>query len=750
MPESDKELTLRVAELPSSQQSDIGIGIARMDLRRMAEIGVREGDVIEIEGSRKTGAVAYRPYPSESGLDIIRMDPFMRKNAGTSAGEKVIVKKAEYKEAKKAIICPAENISLVPVPQLGDRVKMRLMGRVLTKGDIISLVTRKMQMPGASSEVAVDIPLPFETKFVIVNTEPKGGIVKITELTEVEILGKAVDVKDEAEVPSTSYEDVGGLKEELKKVREMIELPLKHPEVFEHLGISPPKGILLYGPPGTGKTLLARAIANECGVNYVSIAGSELVSKFLGETEKKIRELFDQAAENAPTIIFIDELDAFAPKRGEVNNYDQFVAQLLACMDGMEDRGQVIVIAATNQINAIDPALRRPGRFDREIEIGVPDRDGRKEILQIHTRSMPLEKTVDLNILADITHGYVGADLSALVKEAAMSALRNKILPKIDMKQETIDRKLLETLMVDHDDFKEAFKFVEPSAMREISIDIPKVTWDDVGGLENIKQYLEEMVEWPLKHPDAFLKMGITPPKGILLYGLPGTGKTLMAKAVANEAGLNFISIKGPELLSKWVNESEKHIRDLFKRAKQVAPVIIFFDEIDALAPKRDAQGNEMFNKPVAQLLTELDGLESLKGVIVIGATNRPDMLDPALLRPGRFDRHVEVPLPDKASRKKIFDVHLKGVPIDKSVKVARLVEKTDGFVGADIEALCREAAIIALREDINAKAVTEKHFKEALTILKPSITKEDAEKFKKRIEKTAKIKVQEDIAYLG
>ncbi len=749
MPE--KELILRVAELPSSQQSDIGIGIVRMDLRRMAEIGVREGDVVEIEGERKTGAIAFRPYPSDSGLDIIRMDPYMRKNAGTSIGEKVSVKKSEYKEAKKVTIAPTDNVPIAPMPQLGERVKLRLMGRVLTKGDVIVLFTRKVHIQGSNIEISIDAPLSFsETKFIIANTEPKGTIVKVTDMTEVEVLPKSVDVKDEAEVPSTSYEDIGGLKEELKKVREIIELPLKHPEIFEHLGISPPKGILLYGPPGTGKTLLARAIASECGVNYITIAGSELVSKFLGETEKKIRDLFDQAEQNAPTIIFIDELDAFAPKRGEVNNYDQFVAQLLASMDGMKDRGQVIVIAATNQINAIDPALRRPGRFDREIEIGVPDRNGRKEILQIHTRNMPLAKDVDLNKIADITHGYVGADLSALGKEAAMSALRNKILPKIDMKQEKIDEKLLSGLSVDMKDFEEALKFVEPSAMREVSIDVPNVTWDDVGGLEKIKQYLNEMVEWPLKHPEAFAKMGITPPKGILLYGMPGTGKTLLAKAVAHEGGLNFLSVKGPELMSKWINESEKHIRDLFKRAKQVAPVIIFFDEIDALAPRRDASGNEMFNKPVAQLLTELDGLEGLKGVVVIGATNRPDMLDPALLRPGRFDRHVEVPLPDKAARKKIFEVHLKGMPLEKSVKTDILVLKTEGFVGADIEALCREAAIIALREDIGAKSVNEKHFREALAAVKPSVTKEDAEKFKKRVEKASKIKAPEEIVYLG
>ncbi|VVB61280.1 VCP-like ATPase [uncultured archaeon] len=747
----DKEITLRVAELPSSQQSDIGIGIVRMDLRRMAEIACKEGDVVEIEGSRKTGAIALRPYPSDSGLDIIRMDGYMRKNAGTSIGEKTIVRKAEYKEAKKIVIAPTENIPLVPVPQLGERVKLRLMGRVLTKGDVIVLFTRKVHIHGSNIEILPDTPLSFsETKFVIANTEPKGSIVKVSDLTEVEVLPKSVEVRDEAAVPSTSYEDIGGLKEELRKVREMIELPLKHPEIFERLGINPPKGILLYGPPGTGKTLLARAVANECGVNNVAIAGSELLSKFLGETEKKIRDLFEQAEENAPTIIFIDELDAFAPKRGEVNNYDQFVAQLLASMDGMKDRGQVIVIAATNKVDAIDPAMRRPGRFDREIEIGVPDRDGRKEILQIHTRNVPLGKDVDLNNIADITHGYVGADLSALVKEAAMSALRVKVLPKINMKDETIDPKLLETLSVGMEDFKEALKYVEPSAMREISIDVPKVSWNDVGGLEKIKQYLKEMVEWPLKKPEAFAKMGITPPKGILLYGLPGTGKTLLAKAVASEAGLNFISIKGPELLSKWINESEKQIRDLFKRARQVAPVIVFFDEIDALAPRRDASGNEMFNKPVAQLLTELDGLEGLKGVIVIGATNRPDMLDPALLRPGRFDRHVEVPLPDKISRKKILEVHLKNVPLDKSVKVESLVTKTEGFVGADIEALCREAAIVALREDINAKHVAEKHFREALTVVKPSISREDIEKFKKRVEKSSKIKAQEDVAYLG
>lgn len=745
------ELGLKVGEIPSSQQSDIGIGIVRFDLRKMHELGVREGEAVEVEGGRKTGAIAVRPYPDDVGLDIIRMDGFLRKNAGASIGERVVVRKADAHEAKKIVLAPTENIPLMPVP--GEHVRPRLLGRVMAKGDVIVLLTRQVRMNRQNVEVPLDV-LPFrfsETRFVVAGIEPK-GIVKVTDFTKVEILTKPVEVKDEAAVPSLSYEDIGGLRDEVKKVREMIELPLKHPEVFEKLGITPPKGILLYGPPGTGKTLLARAVANETGANFTAIAGSEMTSKWYGESEKKIRDLFQQAEENAPTIIFIDEVDALAPKREEVTGEVErrMVAQLLASMDGLADRGLVIVIAATNRIDSIDPALRRPGRFDREIEIGVPDKNGRKEILEIHTRHMPLTKDVDLVKIADRTHGYVGADLAAVLREAAMSALR-RVLPEIDMKEETIPPEQLKNLEVTQEDLLNALRFVEPSAMREVYVEVPKVSWGEVGGLDEIKQSLKEMVEWPLKHPDAFARMGIKPPRGILLYGLPGTGKTLMAKAVATESEANFISIKGPELLSKYVGESEKQVREVFKRAKQVAPSIIFLDELDALAPRRGKDNNEVTDRVVTQLLTEIDGLEGLEGVVVIGTTNRPDLLDGALLRPGRFDRHMLVPPPDKATRRKIFDVHLRGIPISKAVKIDSLLKKTEGYVGADIEAVCREAALLALRENINAKEVTEKHFAAALETVKPSVDMEAAKKFEKRVSKAKKLKADaEEVRYLG
>ncbi|HEQ79181.1 MAG TPA: AAA family ATPase, partial [Euryarchaeota archaeon] len=559
--------------------------------------------------------------------------------------------------------------------------------------------------------------------FVAVQTKP-GGIVQVTESTEIQVLDEPV--KD-SEVPMTNvtYEDIGGLTDELLRVREMIELPLKHPELFNRLGIEPPKGVLLYGPPGTGKTLIAKAVANESGAAFYSINGPEIMSKFYGQSEERLREKFEEASQNAPSIIFIDELDSIAPKRDEVQGEVErrVVAQLLTLMDGLSGRGNVIVIAATNREDAVDEALRRPGRFDREIEIGVPDRNGRLEVLQIHTRGMPLEEDFDLEYFANITHGFVGADLSALSREAAMKTLR-RMLPDLDL-DKPIPPELLENMKVTRDDFLNALKEVEPSALREVMIEIPRIKWEDVGGLEDVKVLLKEMVVQPISNPEMFERMGIEPPRGILLYGPPGTGKTMLAKAVANESQANFISIKGPEVMSKWVGESEKAVRLIFKKAKQAAPSIVFLDEIDSIAPKRGfSHDSGVTQRIVNQLLTSLDGMEALKGVVVIAATNRPDIIDSALLRPGRFDRLVLVPAPDLSSRRKILDVHTARMPL-KNVDLDNLAERLEGYVGADIQGLCREAAMIALRENPKAKRVKNEHFEQAITVVRPSSSKE-------------------------
>ncbi len=532
--------------------------------------------------------------------------------------------------------------------------------------------------------------------------------------------------------PTITYEDIGGLHEELMRVREMIELPLKHPELFDRLGIDPPKGVLLYGPPGTGKTLIAKAVANEAGANFSSIQGPEIMSKYYGQSEERLREKFEEAQKNAPSVLFVDELDSIAPKREEVTGEVErrVVAQLLTLMDGLSGRGQVIVIGATNREDAIDPALRRPGRFDREIEIGVPDRDGRKEILQIHTRGMPFEGTDEdrdllLTELANITHGFVGADLAALAREAAMKALR-RYLPEIDLDQ-PIPADVLEKMRVIKEDFKEALKEVEPSALREVLVEVPRVGWDDVGGLEDVKRLLVEAVEMPINNPDSFTRMGIRPPRGVLLYGPPGTGKTLLAKAVATESEANFISVKGPEVMSKWVGESEKAIRQIFKKAKQVAPCVVFLDEIDALTPRRGAVMGDsgVSERLVNQLLTSLDGLETMEGVVTIGATNRPDMLDPALLRPGRFDRLILIPIPDEEARLEILQVHTRNMPLDTDVNLEQMAEDLDGYVGADIEALCREAAMHALRENRDAVLVRGEDFSAARGTVFPSVDEE-------------------------
>jgi transitional endoplasmic reticulum ATPase len=863
----DSEIELKVAE---AMQNDVGRGIVRIDSLSARKLGVTTGDIVEVVGSKSTAAKIWQSHQEDEGRGIIRMDGTIRQNSGASLGDKVKVKKADVKAAKRIIIAPTEQ----PIKfgeDFASYIKQRvLMGRPLKTADIFFITVLNQPI-----------------SFTITNTKPD-GIIVVTEQSSIEVKGKPM-------APATysghavRYEDIGGLKDEVSRVREMIELPMKHPELFEKLGIKPPKGVLLFGPPGTGKTLLAKAVASESNAHFVHVNGPEIMDKFYGESERKLRDLFEDAQQNAPSIIFIDELDSIAPKRddtkGEVER--RVVAQLLALMDGLVTRGNVIVVAATNRPDAIDPALRRPGRFDREIEIGVPDKEGRKEILQIHTRGMPLfhldsavaaaildnrinlyeqreRKAIDdlqnkaiqinkndkdankfleelkqsitrklqnvkvvqkikekidkkkesllpitqLDVLeevcskinlhkritsesddlgpeknqgildarplfidgklhdlgldskellrelietgifskdeiiaksvqklieekAKITHGFVGADLSAIGREAAMHALK-RILPKIDLDSETIPAEVLETLRVTKEDFNEAMKLVEPSALREVMVEVPNVLWTDVGGLKKVKDELKEAVEWPLKKPEMFKRLGINPSKAVLLYGPPGCGKTMLAKAVATESEANFIAIKGPELLSKWVGESEKGIREIFKKARQTAPTIIFFDEIDSITPRRGLEyGSHVIESVVNQILTELDGIERLESVMIIGATNRPDIIDPSFLRPGRFDRLVLVPLPDKDAREEVLKVHTKGMPL-QGVNLEELSRKTEGYSGADIEALCREAAMSALREDQESKIIEPKHFERAFQEVKPSVTTDEAKSYEK------------------
>ena len=673
-------------------REDAGRGIARVSMDSMRSLGLVSGDVIEIQGKKKANAIVWPGFPEDTGRSILRIDGSTRGNAGTGVDEQVRIRKVQAAVAKKVTIQPTQAIRLVG----GDQYLKRLLhGRSVMEGQALRVDV-------------IGNPLTF----VIAKVTPK-GIAIVTDETVVELKETPYEQKgdeEKGERTDVHYEDIGGLGRELEQVREMIELPLRHPEIFERLGITPPKGVLLYGPPGTGKTLIAKAVANEVDAHFLTISGPEIMSKYYGESEGNLRQVFEEATENAPAIIFIDELDAIAPKRedtkGEVER--RVVAQLLALMDGLKGRGQVVVIGATNIPDAIDPALRRGGRFDREIEIGIPDTKGREEIFKIHTRGVPLSKDIVENSrihdYAGTTHGFVGADIALLVKEAAMHALR-RVLPSVKADEE-IPAEVLDQLEVTDDDFTEARKFVEPSGMREVLVEVPDVTWADVGGLEEVKADLQETVEWPLKYADVFERLRTDAPKGVLLFGPPGTGKTLLAKAVANESDSNFISIKGPELLSKWVGESEKGVRDIFRRARQAAPSIIFFDEVDALVPVRGSyQGSSHVTESVvSQILTELDGLEELKNVVVLAATNRPDMIDPALLRPGRLDRHLYVPPPDEEGRKKIFEVYL-GQAHDLlagDIDVEALVERTDGFVGADIEALVREAKLAAMREFIS------------------------------------------------
>ncbi|VVB89495.1 VCP-like ATPase [uncultured archaeon] len=827
------EITLTVAK---AYPNDSGRGIARLDPHTMMVLQLTPGDIIELEGKRRTSAKVWRADRIDWDQDIIRVDGFIRQNAGGGIGDRVKIRKADVKIANRIVLAPPEGTSIQFGGEAEDMVKRQIMKRSMVKGDIIPVMSTMAHPFLGRVVTGQTIPL------IAIEAEPE-GILLITEATEIKLRDKPV--VQEVIGTGITYEDIGGLSDEIQRLREMIELPMKHPEVFEKLGIESPKGVLMYGPPGTGKTLIARAVANESGSNFFSIAGPEIMSKYYGESEQRLRELFEQANKEAPSIIFIDELDSIAPKREEVTGEVErrVVAQLLTMMDGLEERGQVVVIGATNRIDAIDPALRRPGRFDREIEIGVPNRNERVEILQIHTRGMPLSEDVRLDDIADITHGFVGADLSSLAREAAMKALR-RYLPQIKL-DEAVPREILNSMQVTVSDFDAALKEVEPSAMREVLVEIPEVSWDDVGGLDDARQEIIEAVEWPIKNPEKFERMGIKPPKGVLLYGPPGTGKTLLAKAIANESSSNFISIRGPQLLSKWLGDSEKAIRDVFKKARQVAPCILFLDELDAIAPIRGMEmGSKASERVVNQLLTELDGVETLKNVVVIAATNRPEIVDPALIRSGRFDRLVFVGPPGRDGRIEIFRIHLKnlanethvfnwdnvpgndniklikflkddlGISHQESVKVTRnetdktirvineerfvdisrnetgelavfkfndgrtynlrvrkdngrsnvydekklsddvnieeLADLTENYVGADIESLCREAVMLALREDFNIRKIEMRHFRTSLKKVRPALVEGMIEYYEKLQEQFKGGTKQEQKSYIG
>ena len=717
MSKENKEIKLTVAE---AKQRDVGRKIVRISRRAMARLGVTTGDFIEIEGPQGTTIAQVWPaYPNDEEKDIIRIDGLLRSSIGVGVGDVVTVRRVSLEPATKIVLAPIEPIRFGP--DFPEYVKQLLLRKPVSRGEVLVIPIFGMAL-----------------KLVVIATQPSQRVY-VTEATHVEI--RAEPVREEVlerqrRIPRVTWEDIGDLEEAKQKIREIVEWPMKHPELFKHLGIEPPKGILLHGPPGTGKTLLAKALANEIGAYFIAINGPEIMSKYYGESEQRLREIFKEAEENAPALIFIDEIDSIAPRREEVTGEveKRVVAQLLTLMDGLKERGRVIVIGATNRPEAVDPALRRPGRFDREIVIPPPDKRARREILAVHTRNMPLAEDVDLDKIAGMTHGYTGADIAALVKEAALAALRRFISEeKIDLSQ-PIPAEKLRQLKVTMKDFMEAMKHVQPSLIREIYVEVPEIHWSDIGGLEDVKQQLREAVEWPMKSPEIFEQMGIEPPKGILLYGPPGTGKTLLAKAVATESGSNFIAVRGPEILSKWVGESEKAVRQIFRRARQVAPAIIFFDELDAIAPARgyrhDTSG--VTDRIVNQLLTEMDGIEPLRNVVVIAATNRPDIIDPALLRPGRFDRLIYVPPPDEKARLEIFKVHTRNMPLAEDVDLKELARKTEGYTGADIAAVCREAAMIALREEFKVRPIKMKHFLEALKKVPPSLTRDVIERYER------------------
>ena len=718
------------------KQKHAGRGLAAIDRRAMEELGLENGDYILIEGPQQGRAVArvWPGYPEDEGGNVIRIDGRLRQEANVGIDDRVTISKADIKPAASVTIALPQNLRIRG--NVEPMIREKLSGRPVTTGQTVHV---SLGLGGIAAVSGQQIPLK------IADTDPDGTVV-VTDSTEIRVSEQPAEEiatgtePAETQTPSITYEDIGGLDDELEQVREMIELPMRHPELFQQLGIEPPKGVLLHGPPGTGKTLIAKAVASEIDAHFQTISGPEIMSKYYGESEEQLREVFEEAEEKAPAVIFIDEIDSIAPKRGETSGdvERRVVAQLLSLMDGLEERGDVVVIAASNRVDAIDPALRRGGRFDREIVIGVPDRDGRKEIFQVHTRGMPLEEEIDIDRYAEHTHGYVGADIEQLAKEAAMNALR-RIRPQIDLEADEIDAEILEDLTVRDDDFKEAMKGITPSGLREVFVEIPDVTWEEVGGLEDTKERLRETVQWPLEFPEVFKQMDLDSPRGILLYGPPGTGKTLLAKAVANEAKNNFISVKGPELLNKYVGESEKGVREIFEKARQNAPAVIFFDEIDAIAGQRGRQMGDsgVGERVVSQLLSELDGIEALEDVVVIATTNRPDLIDDALLRPGRLDRHIHVPIPDEEARRAVFAVHTENKPLADSVDLDDLAARTENYVGADIEAVCREATMQATREFLNSVdpeeatesagnvRVTDEHFDHALEEVSPSIDEE-------------------------
>ena len=702
---NNNKVPLKVAE---TNPKFVGRGMALVDPKIMEEMDLSTGDVLEISGKKKSYVLLWSSQRDDQGKKLIRIDGYTRNNIGVGIDDIVSVRKVNVKKAEQVILAPTEELNIVG---LEDYLPELLEGRVVTRGDMIPLNIMGRRIG-----------------FAVTSTSPTDAASLIDSNTEF-IIGSIPKAAAKG-VPRVSYEDIGGLRNEVQKVREMIELPLRHPEIFDRIGIEAPKGVLLHGPPGTGKTLLAKAVANETNANFYSISGPEIMSKFYGESEERLREVFKEAEENAPSIIFIDEIDSIAPKREEVSGdvEKRVVSQLLTLMDGIQSRGKLVVIGATNRPNAIDPALRRPGRFDREIDIGIPDEQGRLDILLIHTRGMPLTEDVNLESIAKVTHGFVGADLEALSKEAAMRSLR-RILPEINLEQPKIPAEILNKIKITKQDFDEALRDVQPSAMREVLVQRPNVGWEDIGGLQQVKEELAEAIEWPLKHAELFTEANVEPPKGILLYGPPGTGKTMIAKAVAATSEANFISIKGPELISKWVGESEKGVREVFRKARQAAPCVIFFDELDAVAPRRGGSEGDahVTERLLSQMLTELDGLEDLKGVVVIGATNRPDIIDEALLRPGRFDRILEVPAPDYESRKQIIQIHTKKKPLEPDVNLDKLVEMTEGMTGADIAALVNAAAMTAIKEHVRQKSgsklrISMRHFETALNKVKKKL----------------------------
>ena len=747
--EKTRSVKLQVASLPPA---DSGRGLARVPAKVMAALGLSEGDVIEIEGKRVTAARAIRPYQEDEELDILRLDGLQRSNAGAGSGDFVEIRKAKSRAATKVVFAPAQpNVRL---QGSSDALKRTFAGRPLTEGDTVSTTGHQRVNADMPEHVRQMLNAPAfalqELRLVVVSTAP-AGIVHIDGKTTVE-LRPEFSVQDGEGRADVTYDDLGGMRSTIDALREMVELPLRHPELFQRLGVDAPKGVLLHGPPGTGKTLLARAVANESSANFFSIAGPEIMGSAYGESERKLRELFEQAAEAAPSIIFIDEIDSIAPKRSQVSGEAEkrLVAQLLTLMDGIEARQNTVVIAATNRPEAIDEALRRPGRFDREIVVGVPDEIGRREILGIHTRGMPLSADVNLDELARRTYGFVGADIAALTREAALEAVR-RIMPKLDLSKDVIPTEILDELSVELPDFDNALKRVQPSAMREVMVEAPSVTWDDIGGLDQARDRLREGIELPLKHPEAFRRLGIRPARGFLLYGPPGTGKTLLAKAAARESEANFIATKSSDLLSKWYGESEQQIARLFNRARQVAPTIIFIDEIDSLVPARGGGLGEpqVTERVVNTILSEMDGLEELQNVVVIGATNRPTLVDPALLRPGRFDELIYVGTPDTAGRRRILAIHSADMPLAKDVDLESLARRTERFTGADLEDLVRRAGLTALRRGLDEPEVTMADFEAALVETRASVTPEMLEEYD-RIQETLKSEAVRPLSGIG